>query len=50
MTLTELKSARGVISPLPYVSWMFYTIDAGTSGTSSVMLHDGLNHHEVVRG
>ncbi len=42
---------EGVISAFaPYVSWMFYTIDAGTSGTSSVMLYDGLNHHEVVRG
>jgi hypothetical protein len=42
---------EGVISAFAtYVSWMFYVIDAGTTGTSSVMLYDGLNHHEVSRG
>lgn len=32
-----------------YVSWMFVAKDAGTSGTSSVMLYDGLNWHEFAR-
>jgi hypothetical protein len=42
---------EGVISAFTtYVSHMFYVIDAGTSGTSSVMLYDGLNHHEFARG
>lgn len=42
---------EGVITAFaPYVSWMFYVIDSGTGGTSSVMLYDGLNHHEVARG
>jgi hypothetical protein len=42
---------EGVVSAFTtYVAWMFYVIDAGTSGTSSVMLYDGLNHHEFARG
>lgn len=32
-----------------YVSWMFVAKDAGASGTSSVMLYDGLNWHEFAR-
>jgi len=32
-----------------YVSWMFVAKNAGSSGTSSVMLYDGLNWHEFVR-
>jgi hypothetical protein len=32
-----------------YVSWMFVAKDAGASGTSSVMLYDGLNWHEFSR-
>lgn len=32
-----------------YVSWMFTAKDAGSAGTSAVMLYDGLNHHEFAR-
>lgn len=32
-----------------YIAWMFAAKDAGTSGTSSVMLYDGLNWHEFAR-
>lgn len=33
-----------------YIAHLFSAKDAGTSGTSSVMLYDGLNWHEFVRG
>jgi len=33
-----------------YIAWMFVAKDAGASGTSSVMLYDGLNWHEFARG
>jgi len=33
----------------PYLAWMFTAKDAGASGTSSVMLFDGLYWHEVAR-
>jgi hypothetical protein len=33
-----------------YIGWMFIAKDAGTSGTSSVMLYDGLAFHEFTRG
>lgn len=33
-----------------YISWLLVAKDAGTSGTSSVMLYDGLNWHEFARG
>lgn len=32
-----------------YISWVLVAKDAGTSGTSSVMLYDGLNWHEFAR-
>jgi len=43
---------EGVVSAMTgyTMNWFFYVIDAGTSGTSSVMLYDGLNHHEFARG
>ena len=34
----------------PYVSWLFVANDAGSSGTSSVLVYDGLNWHEMMRG
>ena len=30
-------------------NWLYYAIDAGASGTSSVWIYDGLAHHEVFR-
>ena len=30
-------------------NWLYYAIDAGASGTSSVWVFDGLTHHEVFR-
>ncbi len=33
-----------------YISWLLVAKDAGSSGTSSVMLYDGLNWHEFARG
>jgi len=30
-------------------NWLYYAIDAGSSGTSSVWIYDGLTHHEVFR-
>ena len=31
-------------------NWLYYAIDAGASGTSSVWVFDGLTHHEVFQG
>lgn len=33
-----------------YIGWMFVAQDAGTTGVSSVLVYDGLNWHEFVRG
>lgn len=48
---TSLPSGRdGIISGFAtYVKWLFYCVDGGTSGTSSVWVYDGLAHHEVFR-
>jgi hypothetical protein len=41
---------EGTISAMTaYIGWLFYAIDAGANGTSSVYAWDGLAHHEIFR-
>ena len=41
----------GIISSLQSAwAWIFAAVDAGTGGTSSVLLYDGRNWHEIFRG